>query len=313
MKKSFKRLIRRAHKGRSSAHKRFDLSNRQVLLIATAFCFLLIAISFFDSSSIAPFRALANYTVVPMEKGINRIGTWLSNQADNFRSLKDVKEENEKLKEQVNELTLKNEQLSQSSYELTRLQELYELDTAYQDYPKTAAHVIGKDSGNWFHLFTIDKGTNDGIEVDMNVIAGSGLVGIVTEVGPDWATVESIIDDTVSVSAMTSSTSDICYVNGDLEQFEEGTLPFTDMKNNDNAVQVGDTLVTSYISSKYLPGITIGYISEIHVDSNNLTRSGSISLAADFDHLQEVLVITQKKQNTSDDKSSTSKANEGEQ
>ena len=55
---------------------------------------------------------------------------------------------------------------------------------------------------NWFSTFTIDKGSKDGIAADMNVMAGSGLVGIVTEVGPTWAKVRSIIDDSSNVSAM---------------------------------------------------------------------------------------------------------------
>ena len=61
------------------------------------------------------------------------------------------------------------------------------MDQNYAEYEKTAAHVIGKDSGNWFNTFMIDKGRKDGIEKDMNVLAGSGLVGIVTEVGPTWS------------------------------------------------------------------------------------------------------------------------------
>ena len=62
--------------------------------------------------------------------------------------------------------------------------------------------MIGKDSGNWFSTFTIDKGSNDGIKVDQNVLAGSGLVGIVTQTGPTWATVRAIIDDSSNVSGM---------------------------------------------------------------------------------------------------------------
>ena len=72
----------------------------------------------------------------------------------------------------------------------------------------------------------INKGSDDGIRVDNNVIAGKGLVGIVTEVGSSWATVRSIIDDSSSVSAMTVSTSDNCIVNGDLELIDEGKLRF---------------------------------------------------------------------------------------
>ena len=86
--------------------------------------------------------------------------------------------------------------------------------------------MIGKDSGNWFSTFTIDNGSEDGIEVDMNVMAGSGLVGIVVEVGPSWAKVRSIIDDSSNVSGMVLSTSDRCIVSGDLSLMDDGQIRF---------------------------------------------------------------------------------------
>ena len=75
----------------------------------------------------------------------------------------------------------------------------------------------------------------------------------------------------------------------------DGQIRFEQMENNDNVVNVGDQIVTSYISDKYLQGILIGYVSEVNVDSNNLTRSGYITPAVDFNNLQEVLVITTTK------------------
>ncbi|MDD6434947.1 MAG: rod shape-determining protein MreC [Clostridiales bacterium] len=279
----------------SSKKKNNTITPGRFLIICTAFCLMMFGISFFDTSTIKPLRFIANYTVVPMEMGINRIGIFLVNQTQNYKTLQAVKEENSSLKKQVDELQLENDQLKQGQYELDRLQELYELDASFAQYEKTAAHVISTDNSNWFSTFVIDKGSNDGIEVDMNVIAGKGLVGIVVATGPDWATVKSIIDDTSSVSAMTESTSDLCFVDGDIEQISNGTMTFTDMENNDSDVRIGDTLITSHVSSKYLPGLIIGYISEIHVDSNNLTRSGFITPAADFKHLREVLIIKQTK------------------
>ena len=129
----------------------------------------------------------------------------------------------------------------------------------------------------------------------MNVIAGRGLVGIVTETGPTWSTVRSIIDDSSNVSAMVLSTSDRCIISGDLTLINSGKLRFEQMENNDNTIDVGEQIVTSYISDKYLQGILIGYISEVDVDSNNLTRSGYITPVVDFKNLQEVLVITTTK------------------
>ena len=164
------------------------------------------------------------------------------------------------------------------------------------------AHVIGKDSGNWFSTFTIDKGSKDGIEKNMNVIAGTGLVGIVTETGPTWSKVRAIIDDSSNVSAMVLSTSDRCIVEGDLSLMSDGKIRFEQMENNDNTINVGEQIVTSYISDKYLQGILIGYVSEVNVDSNNLTRSGYITPAVDFKNLQEVLVITTKKSSITENK-----------
>ena len=214
---------------------------------------------------------------------------------DNLEDLKKIREENAQLQEQIAELTLENNSLLQDRYELEGLRSLYQLDNDYSDLNKIAANVIGKDSGNWFSTFTIDKGSKDGIAADMNVMAGSGLVGIVTEVGPTWAKVRSIIDDSSNVSAMVLSTSDRCIVSGDLSLMSDNQIRFGQMENNDNTVSVGDQIVTSYISDKYLQGILIGYVSEVTVDSNNLTRSGYITPAVDFKNLQEVLVITTTK------------------
>lgn len=95
---------------------------------------------------------------------------------------------------------------------------------------------------------------------------------------------------------MVLSTSDLCMVRGDLKLMSDGRIRFEKLPNNDNKIEVGEQVVTSHISSKFLQGIFIGYISEIEVDSNNLTRSGYITPAVDFNNLQEVLVITSTKQ-----------------
>ena len=269
-------------------------TNRYILLGLSVLCALMMLLSSFSDKVRGPFRVLANVTVIPLQQGINQIGGWMGDMKDNFSTLKQLQAENEKLQKQVDTLTTENNYLQEERYEYERLQELYKLDQNYADYEKTAAHVIGKDSGNWFSTFTIDKGTNDGIAVDMNVLAGSGLVGIVTEVGPTWAKVRSIIDDSNNVSGMVLSTSDTCIVSGDLSLMSSGQIAFDQMENNDNTVSVGDQIVTS-ISDKYLQGILIGSVSEINVDSNNLTRSGYITPAVDFRNIQEVLVITTTK------------------
>lgn len=270
-------------------------TNRYILLGLSIFCVLMMVLSSFSDKVGGPFKTVANVTVIPLQQGMNQIGGWMGDMKDNFSTMKQLKSENKKLKEQVDALTTENNYLQEERYEFERLQELYKLDQNYAEYEKTAAHVIGKDAGNWFGTFTIDKGSKDGIEVNMNVLAGSGLVGIVTDVGPTWAKVRSIIDDSSNISAMAISTSDTCIVSGDMALMGTGQIAFSQMENNDNVVAVGDQIVTSYISDKYLQGILIGSVSEVNVDSNNLTRSGYITPAVDFKNIQEVLVITTTK------------------
>ena len=140
----------------------------------------------------------------------------------------------------------------------------------------------------------------------MNIIAGSGLVGRITAVGPDWAKVETIIADNSSVSGMVLSSSDNLIVTGDLETYANGVIGFSKLVDEADKVTIGDKVVTSNISDKYLPGILIGYINTLNSDSNNLTKSGLLTPAVDFDHLDEVLVILQKKQDVDTSAASTS-------
>lgn len=276
---------------------KFVLPAKYLLLVLSGVCIVIMLLSFTLNISGGPLNAAAGYVFVPMQEGINKIGIWVTDKADNLKNLSDVMAENEQLRAKIDELTTELNSVRLEQYELDNLRTLYELDQKYPSYEKVAANVIGKSSGNWFHTFTIDKGSNDGIEIDMNVIAGSGLVGIVTDVGPNYAKVTSIINDTSKVSGMVTTTSDNLVVSGSLQSMNENmVIEFNNLNDRDGKVAVNDPVVTSAVSSVYQQGILIGYISSIETDSNNLTRSGTITPAVDFEHLEEVLVILNKKQ-----------------
>ena len=278
----------------------FTLPTKYILLGMTVLCVTVMFLSFTFNLSGGPLNAVAGYVFVPMQKGINAVGGWMSEKADNLKNLNDVMQKNEELQAQVDELTAELNTIKLEQYDLDNYRALLEPDDKYPSYKKVAANVIGKDSGNWFNTFIIDKGSKDGIEKDMNVIAGSGLVGIVTDVAPNYAKVKSIIDDTSSVSGMDLATSDNCIIRGNLQMMNENQeIELSDLKDTDDQVQAGDQIVTSYISDKYLQGILIGYIKDVSVDSNNLTKSGTITPVVDFEHIQEVLVILDKKEDVS--------------
>lgn len=270
-------------------------NTRYFLIGLSIFCIVMIGITSLKGSLLNPIRNTVGYVLVPIQSGVNAVGGSIYKEANNIRKLRTALEENEKLKTQVDELTEENTRLRAEELELERLRELYELDTEYMQYNKVGARIIAKDSSAWFSVFRIDKGANDGIKEDMNVIAGGGLVGIVTDVGANYATVRSIIDDSSRVSAMAQQSGDTCIVSGDLKLFKEGRLKLSYMEKGDD-IKDGDMIVTSNISSKFLPGILIGYATDITIDySDNLTQSGYVIPVARFDRLQEVLVITDLK------------------
>ncbi len=293
---------------------RFTIPGKYILLALTILCVITMSLSFLTDFDGGFLNMATGSVLIPVHKGINRAGGWLREKVENLEDLKEVKGENERLREQVADLTLENSTLLQERYELEELRKLYELDNDYSSLNKIAANVIGKDTGNWFHMFIIDKGSEDGIHVDMNVIAGGGLVGIVTKTGPDWAQVRSIIDDMSNVSAMILKNSDLCYVRGDLQMMTEGTMHLNELRDLDDEVEQGDKVVTSYASAKYHKGILIGYVNEIKTDANNLTKSGSLTPAVDFEHLSTVLVITDLKQQVDTEKADPEEAaEEGEE
>lgn len=279
-------------------------NSKYILAGLSFFCIVLIAVTSINNSILTPLRTGVGYVLIPFQSGVNAIGTSLYNHIRDFSTMQEAQAENEELKGRVAELTEENNRLQAEQYELERLRELYALDQDYMQYEKVAARVIAKDSGNWFQIFRIDKGSADGIKVNMNVMAGGGLVGIVTDVGANYATVRAIIDDDSNVSGMSMRSGDTCNVSGNLTLYQEGRLGLDHIKK-DYDIQNGDKIITSNISDIFLPGLLIGYAADLSTDVNNVTKSGFIIPVAEFDNLQEVLVITQLKNGGEEDAQST--------
>lgn len=264
------------------------------MTILVCICFFFIGLTFFTDVLTKPLQKMVSTVIIPLQKGVNGIGLWLTEKSDLLASVEDLQKENQELRNEIERLEEDNLYMQLYRVELEKLRELYDIDNTYADHKKVGANVIGKSADNWYSTFTIDKGAADGIEVDMNVIAGNGLVGIVASVSDNYSIVRSIIDDSSNVSAMLINSFDICTVSGDLQLMENGYIKLSYL-DKDVRIRDGDMIVTSNISEKYLEGILIGYAKDVKVDANNLTQSGYIVPAVDFKHVSDVLVILDKK------------------
>lgn len=268
--------------------------SKYILTFLVIICFVIMIISYVRSDVVAPAKNAISTVLTPVQKGLNGFGAGINAGVKELTNLKNVSEENESLKKSVEELVEENNKLRAESAELERLRSLYELDNSYMSYEKVAARVIARDSDKWFQMFRIDKGIADGIEPGMNVLSGGGLVGIVTETGNNYSMVRSIIDEESAVYAMSQISADTCLVRGNAQLFEEGLLELANMDKNAR-INDGDAIVTSNLSTKFLPGLLIGYANGISINSQHLSKSGTLIPVADFDDLREVLIIKQLK------------------
>lgn len=260
-------------------------------------CVMLVLLSFKFTDRFAGVKATVGNIVTPMQKGINSVGRYISDKMDLLSSKESLLAENEELRKKLNDLSYDNKILARENSELESYRELYKLDKVYPDYPKVAARVISRDGNNCFHVFTIDKGKKDGIKVDMNVIAGNGLVGIVSEVGESYAKVRAIIDDKSNVSSMFEKTGETCIVKGNMESIYNGYIDI-EMISNSAKISQGDEVVTSHVSDKFLQGLSVGYVKDVVSDKSAQTKTAHLIPAVNFDQLENVLVITQLKDNS---------------
>lgn len=273
------------------------LPSKYLLTIMAIICVMLLFISYSTGFTSGPVGVISNYLFIPMQKGIDFIGNSIAISSADTKTKEQLVAENEELTKQIEELNAQMDKMQYQMDELVTLQKLYKLDSNYTDYETVGARIIASGTSNWFNSFTINKGSKDGIKVNMNVIADEGLVGIVTDVGENYANVRCIIDDTANTSGMIISTNDNCIISGSLESMiSDKTISFSNLNDENDKVAIGDMVVTSNISDKYLPGLLIGYVASVLPDDNELTKSGTVTPVVDFKHLSDVLVIMQLKE-----------------
>ena len=279
---------------RKNNKKIIKLNPKYLLIIFGVICFVLIFISYQYPEKTERVRRLAADFVSPMQRGVNRIGKAINNRLDNFSDINELIEENARLKEELDQLKYENKMIQQDNHEIETYRSLFELDQKYITYPKVAARIISRDSNSFYSSFTIDKGSNHGIKKDQNVLAGNGLVGIVTEVFSDSAKVRAIIDDSNNLSGMFLRSEDTCIVSGNLKSMSQGYIDISMISINAD-IEENSEIVTSHISDKYHQGILVGYAVDITTDASNMAKKAKLIPAVDFEHLETVLIITELK------------------
>ena len=276
--------------------KNFTITSKMIFTFLVIICVGLIIVSYLFADLLAPVRTAVGNFFVPMQKGISTVSGGISETLRIFSDKQKLIDENDKLTSEINDLKTEMQILIHQEYELKYFRYLYENDSVYQNAEKVAARIISRNPNGACDMFVIDKGEEDGIEVDMNVLAGGGLVGIITDVGRNWAKVRTIIADDSSVSGRFQPTSDTCIVKGNMRRMDDGYID-VEMINLNAEVYDNYEVLTSYISDKYLPGILIGYVTNIRKDPSELNKRAYLTPVVDFEHLEAVLIVKTLREN----------------
>lgn len=248
------------------------------------------ALSFGGRDRITFIESKLGSIIMPIQKFFTSIGNFIDEKTEpviNVLNYKDLNEnlsqENEMLKEQIVSLTMSQKELN----------ELNELKVAlkYVDQNLNSGYisctVVSKDIGNWFNMFTVDAGSNQGITKNSAVINGNGLVGLVYEVGENWSKVISIIDQKSSVGF------EMLRVSDDYDGMLSGTTNYEligELFDPKATVKANDFIVTSGLGM-YPKGILIGKIYEVVSDKDLILNRIKVTPAVDFKKINKVMII----------------------
>lgn len=258
------------------------------IIITIVILIVIVIISNIKIDNVAFIESSAGIFVMPIQNGLTYLKNWMSGNNTFFTDINNLQEENEELKKKNSELEKSLRELEIVKSENSTLKEYVNLKDKYTEYETIPAYVINKDISNYNDTIVINVGKDDGIEVNMPVIADQGLVGHVISVTSKTAKVQTIVDTASTISCTLTTSRDNVIARGTLE--EKCTLKATYIPTSATVLE-GNTIETSGLGGIYPKGIHIGTIKKVITGKNITDRYAMIETAVDFAKIDTVLVI----------------------
>ena len=240
-----------------------------------------------DGHQVRLVRLWANTLMLPFERGIAGSGHAIRSTWRNYIYLRDVRRQTQALADEVAQLRLQRDALSEEALEGKRLETLYRFSQQYA--AKTiAAQVIATSGSDSSHILTLDKGSHDGLKADMPVITPDGIVGKLRDVFPFTSQLLLINDPTSGAGVILQSTR----IHAILRGSPQGRIVINNL-TADSRVKPGEVVLTSGGDRVFPRGLPVGTIESIVPDVNNQPFTLiTLKPAADINRLEEVLIVT---------------------
>lgn len=280
--------------------KKRKLALKWKLMTGIGFCLGLLVLTWLLGQRFETVRTALNSVTQPLQKGYMAVEGWITGISDDFQTRESLQEENLALKEELERVQKENMQLQSDARRVQELEELYELDTYYKDYPKTGAQIVGLSPNNWYETYIIDKGSSDGMEAYMPVLSDNGLAGHINEVYEHYSQVVSVVNESSYIyGQINRKDGDLVAVQGakgysspDTGAIEED-LCMIQFVTDEIDITVGDEIVTSSLGDIYPPGLRIGTVTEIIPLGTGYESLALVKPNVNLDQMDTVLIITE--------------------
>ena len=239
-----------------------------------------------------PLSNVVNTVASPIRGGVSAVMDWAEGVYTYVFHYQELHDQLSDLQVKVSQLEEQVRQGEEASRENEQLRQLLQLQAKRRDFTFESARVTTRSTSNWESTLTIGKGSAAGIAVDDCVVDEYwNLVGVVAEVGENWATVRTLVDSDTEMGGQLARTGGAAILEGDFALMGEGRLKLTYLPENSELI-AGDLVTTSGRGGVYPAGLVAGHVEEVRTDASGMTRYAVIAPETDLDGLQQVFVIT---------------------
>ncbi len=266
---------------------------RQAVLYVALLSITLLLLAFSASAPVTELRRGVGFAMAPIQNVLRESGRTVSSFFATLGEIDRLRQENQSLTTQLNELATQNRSLDSLRAQNQQLTDLLQVRSSL-DYESTAAEVISRRITDQEHVISLDRGADYGIEVNDPVIGGGGaLIGQVVEVGSNFSRVLLITDERMNVVGLLETSRGVGTLHGNLDRPLE-----MDGISANNQVNLGESVVTAGIElsedirSPYPKGLLIGTVADVQRSPDQLFQTALVNPAANFETLEYVLVIT---------------------
>ena len=271
--------------------KHFFSSRVRIVLVAAILLAAILAVVISLTGTDLPGAATQSI-LTPIRSGFSTLKDKAGQLYDYIFHYETLEAENQQLKEELAQIRENNLQAEAVARENQRLRDLLKLKEENEDYVLVDTYIIGSDSVDWTSTFTVNRGENAGLEPGMCAITASGeLVGIISEVGPNYSIVKSVLDSSLEISATIASSGYSGMVQGGYSSGLSGLLRMdylpsaATIRNNDQVVTTGSTV--------YPRNLIIGYVADAGFDDTGVAKFALLKPAAEIRTLEQIFIITE--------------------